>query len=81
MQSNVRVGSTRTPSDHRNARNLVHFAVGLGHIGGTTLVATDDRLNRRVMKTVKDIQKTLARDNVRALYPMGYQRIDNDMSR
>ena len=56
---------------------LVHFAVGLGHVGGAALVPADDGFNVRGVQPVQHIQEALAGNHVGALHAVGHQRINN----
>ena len=77
VQAHVGVGRPGPAGHHGDARALVHFAVGLGHVGGAALVPADDGFNVGVVQPVQDVQEALAGNHVGAFHAVGHERINN----
>ncbi|CAH0296411.1 hypothetical protein SRABI83_04373 [Arthrobacter sp. Bi83] len=79
VKSYVGIGGARTSGDHRNAGQLLHLAVSLGHVRGPTLVAAHDGFYGRAVKSVKDVKEALTRHYMGPFDAVGGERINDDV--
>ena len=77
VQADVGVGCAGPARHHGNARTLVHFAVGLGHVGGAALVPANHGIDVGAVQPVQHVQEAFAGNHVGALDAVGHEGVDN----
>src|SRR5699024_7772787 len=66
--------------DHGDAGHTGHPPLGDGHIGGPALLAADDRGDGRIVEAVDDVEIGLARHQIGAADPVGFELLDDEMA-
>ncbi len=79
VQADVGIGCARPTGNHRNSRQLIHFTVSLGHVGGTALMTANDGFDGGVVKTIQNVKEALTRYYMGPPNAVGRESVNNDV--